>query len=168
MEGLRHFAICEATASETPLALAWSLILSKHEAFYSHVFALDSATLYYAEIPVENAKEQAYVHAFLGMTAQDIGPFIPNTLYAFVSTGNQIRVIKEFLKEELTDIQKCRAEWDKFEQKMLDPDIEDAFQYREQGFEAYRTCFEEELSNHPRFKALQEQAQSIVDRLQKN
>lgn len=131
--------------------------LSRTENFYRYVFSVDSHVTYYTEIPVKSVKEKTFAHAFLGITAQDIGPFIPTEIFVFVSNGNRIYMIYSPTTTEITEIPQCRNEWDKYYKKS-----------EEQGFEAYYRCYGREAKNQQFFTLLQKQAQLIVDRLLKD
>ena len=134
------------------------------------------------EIPVKSANGKSYVHAFLGLTAQDIGPFIPKDIFVFVTNGNRILAVQSPAATEITEIPQCRNEWEKFAKKKADAmevyrssglNNEKAFdeavhQYEQQGFEAYQRCYDREAKNQKFFDSLKKQAQSIVDRLLPN
>jgi hypothetical protein len=153
--------------------------LAKTSAFYRLVFHSDAAVTYYAEVPVKSAKGQFFAHAFLGVTAQDIGPFIPKEIYVLVSKKNQILLVYTPTTIRISEIPECKREWDKFEEKSSEAfnvyqssqlknkkAIDDSIRYEEEGFEAYHRCYGREVKNQEFFIALKRQAQSIVDRLQ--
>ena len=136
---------------------------------------------YYAEIPLESSKGQTFVHAFLGVTAQDIGPFVPSEIFVFVSKGSQIRLTCAPAVTAITDIPQCRTEWEKYDKKSSEAfdiyrssklqdekALADSHRYDEQGFQAYYRCFGREARHQPFFAPLTKQAQSIVNRLQRN
>jgi hypothetical protein len=154
--------------------------LSKTEDFYRYAFFLDSRVALYAVIPVKCTNEESLVYAFLGLSYQDIGPFIPEYLYVFVSSGNRILLVMSPIETEISEIPQCRNEWDKYakisseelqvylaSQLENEKAFEDHVRYEKQGFEAYHRCYERESKNQPFFISLKEQAQSIVDRLLK-
>lgn len=158
-----------AGQSELPKDLAE---LSRTGEFYVRAITAEAAVTYYAEIPVKSANEKSYVHAFLGLTAQDIGPFIPKDIFVFVTNGNRILAMQSPVATEITEIPQCRDEWESFAKKKSDSKnqkaSDDSVQYEEQGFEAYHRCYEREARNQKFFASLKKQAQSIVDRLLKN
>lgn len=154
--------------------------LSKNADFFSLVFYSDAAVNFYAKVPVKRAKGQTYAHAFLGIAAQDIGPFIPKEIYVLVAKRNKIFLVYAPTTIEVSEIQECKMEWDKFEKKRSEAfnvyrssqlknkkAINDSFRYEKQGFETYYRCYGKEVKNQEFFIALKRQAQSIVDRLQK-
>lgn len=139
--------------------------LSRTGEFYVRAITAEAAVTFYAEIPVKSANEKSYVHAFLGLTAQDIGPFIPKDIFVFVTNGNRILAVQSPAATEITEIPQCKNEWERFAKKSS-PD--ESLQNEEQAFEAYHRCYEREAKNQKFFASLEKQAQSIVDRLLKN
>ncbi len=154
--------------------------LSRTAEFYSCAFTSGAAVTYFAEIPVKSPNGKSDVRAFLGLTAQDIGPFIPKDIFVFVTNGNRILAVQSPAAAEITEIPQCRNEWEKFAKKKADAmevyrssgsnnqkTSDESVQYEEQGFEAYHRCYEREAKNQKFFASLEKQAQSIVDRLLK-
>ena len=155
--------------------------LSKTGEFYTLAITAESAVTYFAEIPVKSPNEKSYVRAFLGLTAQDIGPFIPKEIFVFVTKGNRILAVQSPAATEITEIPQCRNEWERFAKKSSDAmevyrssgfknqkASDESVQYEEQGFEAYQRCYDREAKNQKFFASLKKQAQSIVDRLLRN
>src|SRR6266496_6012632 len=155
--------------------------LFKTGEFYVRAITAEAAVTYFAEIPVKSANGKSYVHAFLGLTAQDIGPFIPKDIFVFVTHGNRILAVQSPVATEMTEIPECRNEWERFAKKKADAmevyrssgsnnqkASDESVQYEEQGFEAYHRCYDREAKNQKFFASLKKQAQSIVDRLLRN
>jgi hypothetical protein len=155
--------------------------LSKTGEFYVRAITAEAAVTYFAEIPVKSANGKSYVRAFLGLTAQDIGPFIPKDIFVFVTHGNRILAVQSQVATEMTEIPECRNEWERFAKKSSDAmevyrssglnnqkASDESVQYEEQGFEAYQRCYNREARNQKFFASLKKQAQSIVDRLLRN
>jgi len=155
--------------------------LSKTGEFYVRAITAEAAVTYFAEIPVKSANGKSYVRAFLGLTAQDIGPFIPKDIFIFVTNGNRILAVQSPAATEITEIPQCRNEWERFAKKKADANelyrssglndqkaFDESVQYEQQGFEAYQRCYEREAKNQKFFASLKKQAQSIVDRLLRN
>jgi len=156
--------------------------LSRTAEFYSCAFTSGEAVTYFAEIPVKSPNGKSDVRAFLGLTSQDIGPFIPKDVFVFVTKGNRILAVQSPAAAEITEMPQCRNEWEKFAKKKADAmevyrssglNNEKAFdeevqQYEQQGFEAYQRCYDREARNQKFFASLKKQAQSIVDRLLRN
>jgi hypothetical protein len=155
--------------------------LSKTGEFYLRAITAEAAVTYFAEIPVKSTKGKSYVRAFLGLVAQDIGPFIPKEIFVFVTNGNRIFAVQSPAAAEITEIPQCRNEWEKFAKKKADAHqvyessslknekaLDEGVQYEQQGFEAYQRCYEREAKNQKFFVPLEKQAQSIVDRLLRN
>ncbi len=176
VDGLRFTA--KAGQLELPKDLAE---LSKSGEFYTRAITAESAVTYFAEIPVKSPNEKSYVRAFLGLTAQDIGPFIPKDIFVFVTKGNRILAVQSPAATEITEIPQCRSEWERFARKKSDADevyrssgltnekaFDEGVQHEQQGFEAYQRCYDREAKNQKFFASLKKQAQSIVDRLLRN
>jgi hypothetical protein len=155
--------------------------LFKTGEFYSLAFTGEAAVTYFAEIPVKSTNGKSYVCAFLGLIAQDIGPFIPKEIFVLVTNGNRILAVQSPAAAEITEIPQCRNEWEKFAKKKADAHqvyessglknekaLDEGVQYEQQGFEAYQRCYEREAKNQKFFVPLEKQAQSIVDRLLRN
>lgn len=155
--------------------------LSKTGEFYLRAITAEAAVTYFAEIPVKSTNGKSYVRAFLGLTAQDIGPFIPKDVFVFVTKGNRILAVQSPAATEITEIPQCGDEWERFARKKADAyevyqssrlnnqkAFDEGVQYEQQGFEAYRRCYEREAKNQKFFASLKKQAQSIVDRLLRN
>jgi hypothetical protein len=149
--------------------------LSKTGEFYTRAITAESAVTYFAEIPVKSPNEKSYVRAFLGLTAQDIGPFIPKDIFVFVTKGNRILAVQSPAATEITEIPQCRSEWERFARKKSESSgltnekaLDEGVQYEQQGFEAYQRCYDREAKNQKFFASLKKQAQSIVDRLLRN
>jgi len=156
--------------------------LSKTDEFYVRAITAEAAVTYFAEIPVKSANGKSYVRAFLGLTAQDIGPFIPKDVFVFVTKGNRILAVQSPAATEIAEIPQCRNEWERFAKKKADANElyrssglnnqkafdESVQQYEQQGFEAYQRCYDREAKNQKFFASLKKQAQSIVDRLLRN
>ena len=154
--------------------------LSRTGEFYVRAITAEAAVTYFAEIPVKSANGKSYVRAFLGLTAQDIGPFIPKDIFIFVTNGNRILAVQSPAATEITEIPQCRNEWERFAKKKADANelyrssglndqkaFDESVQYEQQGFEAYHRCYDREAKNQKFFASLKKQAQSIVDRLLK-
>ena len=155
--------------------------LSKTDEFYTLALSGEAAVTYFAEIPVKSTNGKSYVRAFLGLVAQDIGPFIPKAIFVLVTNGNRILAVQSPAAAEITEIPQCRNEWEKFAKKKADAHqvyessglknekaLDEGLQYEQQGFEAYQRCYEREAKNQKFFVPLEKQAQSIVDRLLRN
>jgi hypothetical protein len=155
--------------------------LSKTGEFYVRAITAEAAVTYFAEIPVKSANGKSYVRAFLGLTAQDIGPFIPKDIFVFVTNGNRILAVQSPAATEITEIPQCRNEWERFAKKKADANelyrssgfknqkaSDESVQYEEQGFEAYQRCYDREANNQKFFASIKQQAQAIVDRLLRN
>src|SRR5437773_823949 len=151
--------------------------LAKAEEFYSVALYWDEAVTHFAEVPVRTTNDKSFAYAFLGLWAQDIGPFPPKTLFVFFANGDRVFVVSTEAQSSIDQIAECKDVWDGFkkksdaafasselnEQKASD----DMVRYEEEGFRAYCTCFGQRAKMEPFFKQLTKQAQTLVDNLQK-
>src|SRR5207249_8677433 len=131
--------------------------LSKTGEFYTLAFTSGEAVTYFAEIPVKSPNGKSYVRAFLGLTAQDIGPFIPKDIFVFVTKGNRILAVQSPAAIEITEIPQCRSERERFARKKSDAyevyrssgltnekAFDEGVQHEQHGFEAYQRCYDRE------------------------
>ena len=154
--------------------------LAKAEEFYSLALYWDEAVTHFAEVPVRTTNDKSFAYAFLGLWAQDIGPFPPKNLFVFFANGDRVFVVSTEVQSNIDQIAECKDVWDGFkkksdaasaayqaselkEQKATD----DTVRYEEEGFRAYCQCFEQRAETEPFFKQLTKQAQTLVDNLQK-
>lgn len=91
--------------------------LSKTGKFYFGVFDGGAAVTHYAELPVKVANSETFAYAFLGLVAQDIGPYVPTTVFAFVKNGSRITIASAPPQQEINQIPACQQEWEGFESK---------------------------------------------------
>ncbi len=153
--------------------------LSKSGEFFFHVFNEDAAVSYFANVPIKNSRSLSFVHAFLGLFSQDIGAYVPDTLFVFASNHKKIYLIAASAKDLITQIPQCENIWNTFNQKSSEAfekyrasklenkkAFSDSLKFEEEGFNAYRQCFDKEAKNQKFFAPLSERVQSIIDRLQ--
>ena len=154
--------------------------LAKAEEFYSLVFYWDEAVTHFAEVPVRTTNDKSFAYAFLGLWRQDIGPSPPKNLFVFFANGDRVFVVSTEVQSNIHQIAECKDVWDGFKKKsdaasaasraseLNDQKAsEDMVRYEEEGFRAYCRCFEQRAKMEPFFKQLTEQAQTLVDNLQK-
>ena len=154
--------------------------LAKAEEFYSVALYWDEAVTHFAEVPVRTTNDKSFAYAFLGLWAQDIGPFPPKHLFVFFANGDRVFVVSTEAQSNIDQIAECKDVWDGFkkksdaafaayqaselkEQKASD----DMVRYEEEGFRAYCRCFEQRAKMESFFNQLTKQAQTLVDILQK-
>lgn len=153
--------------------------LAKNEEFYSLVFDWHAAVTNFVEVPINSSNNKSSAYAFLGLWAQDIGLFLPKTVFVFVSNESRVFIVSVPAQTPIYQIPECQSEWEDFEKKAsaaLDvfrasafkdqKAIDDKFRYEQEGFDAYRSCFERKARTEPFFERLTRQAQSIVDQIQ--
>ena len=153
--------------------------LSATEDFYRLVFHADAGVALYAAIPVQSKPGLAFANAFLGVSTQETGPFVPDEIFVFAARERQILLFNASSTIEIKDISDCRQEWDKFERMSSDAlklyqssqlknhkAFDDSIRFRELGFETYRHCYARNIRTQPFFAPLQAQVQSLISRLQ--
>jgi predicted enzyme related to lactoylglutathione lyase len=155
--------------------------LAKAEEFYSSVFNWDAAVTHFADVPVTTTNDKSFAYAFLGLWAQEIGPFPPKHLFVFFGNGDRVFVVSTEVQSNIDQIAECKDVWDGFkkksdaasaayqaselkDEKATDDDMR---RYEDEGFRAYCRCFEQQAKMDPFFKQLTKQAQTLVDTLQK-
>ena len=155
--------------------------LAKAEEFYSLALYWDEAVTHFAEVPVRTTNDKSSAYAFLGLWAQEIGPFPPKNLFVFFANGDRVFVVSTEVQSNIDQIAECKDVWDGFkkksdaasaayqaselkDQKATDDDMQ---KNEEDGFRAYCRCFEQRAKMEPFFKQLTKQAQTLVDNLQK-
>jgi tetratricopeptide (TPR) repeat protein len=154
--------------------------LAKAEEFYSLALYWDEAVTHFAEVPVRTTNDKSFAYAFLGLWAQDIGPFPPKNLFVFFANGDRVFVVSTEVQSNIDQIAECKDVWDGFKKKsdaasaayqaseLKDQKAtDDTVRYEEEGFRAYCQCFEQRAETEPFFKQLTKQAQTLVDNLQK-
>ena len=154
--------------------------LAKAKEFYSLALDWDEAVTHFAEVPVRTTNDKSFAYAFLGLWAQDIGPFPPKDLFVFFANGDRVFVVSTEVQSNIDQIAECKDVWDKFKKKSDaasaayrelelkgQKPIDDSVKYEEEGFRAYCRCFEQRAKMEPFFKQLTKQAQTLVDNLQK-
>ena len=191
IDGLRFDAKGESLVITTKSLLAHYLThhpslprtmgeLAKDGDFYRHVFHADAGVTPSVEIPVTGPGHLSLVHAFLGVSSQDIGPLIPRELFVLHARGNRIFIVTAPATAAVPPIPRCGDEWEQHDRKSATAyetyrtsgltdkkSFDDYLRYREEGFQAFHRCFAEEAPKRPFFEVLTQQAQSIVDRLQR-
>ena len=154
--------------------------LAKAEEFYSLALYWDEAVTHFAEVPVRTTNDKSFAYAFLGLWAQDIGPFPPKNLFVFFANGDRVFVVSTEVQSNIDQIAECKDVWNGFKKKsdaasaayqaseLKDQKAtDDTVRYEEEGFRAYCQCFEQRAKMEPFFKQLTKQAQTLVDNLQK-
>ena len=154
--------------------------LAKAEEFYSLALYWDEAVTHFAEVPVRTTNDKSFAYAFLGLWAQEIGPFPPKNLFVFFANGDRVFVVSTEVQSNIDQIAECKDVWDGFKKKsdaasaayqaseLKDQKAtDDTVRYEDEGFRAYCRCFEQRVKMEPCFKQLTKQAQTVVDSLQK-
>ena len=91
--------------------------LAKAEEFYSLALYWDEAVTHFAEVPVRTTNDKSLAHAFLGLWAQEIGPFPPKNLFVFFANGDRVFVVSTEVQSNIDQIAECKDVWDGFKKK---------------------------------------------------
>jgi len=153
--------------------------LAKAEEFYSLAFDWDAAVTHFAEVPVRTTNDKWFAYAFLGLWGQDNGPSPPKHLFVFFANGDRVFVVSTEAKSKIDQIAECKDLWERLKKESdaataadqaserKDEKPTEKMQREEEDFRAYCRCFEQRAKMEPFFKQLTEQAQTLVDNLQK-
>ncbi len=153
--------------------------LAKAEEFYSLAFDWDAAVTHFAEVPVRTTNDKWFAYAFLGLWGQDNGPSPPKHLFVFFANGDRVFVVSTEAKSKIDQIAECKDLWERLKKESdaasaadqsserKDEKPTDDTQREKEDFRAYCRCFEQRAKMEPFFKQLTEQAQTLVDNLQK-
>jgi hypothetical protein len=152
--------------------------LAKVEEFYSLALDWEAAVTHFAEIAVRTTNDKSFAYAFLGLWGQDIGPFPPENLFVFFANGDRVFVMSTEVQSNINQIAECKDLWERLKKESdaasatdqasdLKQKATDDMQREEEDFRAYCRCFEQRAKMEPYFKQLTNQAQTLVDNLQK-
>src|SRR6266436_9062914 len=81
--------------------------LAKAQEFYSLALDWDEAVTHFAEVPVRTTNDKSFAYAFLGLWAQDIGPFPPKDLFVFFANGDRVFVVSTEVQSNIDQIAEC-------------------------------------------------------------
>jgi hypothetical protein len=113
---------------------------------------IDAAYSTFAEVPVRHGSSIQLARASVGLVAQDIGAWPPDTLVVQVIRGDRVYVAMTRLIPRLEQVATCAAECGHCGEQDV--------------FDAYRRCVGAVLPTRPSFAAVVRRAQAIVDALQ--
>jgi len=91
--------------------------LAKAEEFYRLVFDWDTAVTKFVEVPLKSTDNKSLAYAFLGLSAQDIGLYLPKTVFVFVSNGKRVFIVSATAQNTINQIPECKRVWESFEKK---------------------------------------------------
>lgn len=123
--------------------------LSRSEGFYQRVFIEGAVIARVMEIPAKNTNSNSRAFALLAIVAQDTGPFTPDDIFVFVAKENRILSVYSHPTTKNIAIPQC------------------ADNYNDSSFYGYLRCYEKLAPSQNFYSSLKEQAQSIVNRLER-
>jgi hypothetical protein len=133
-----------------------NLIPENLEVTFQTAFASDAFIMDCSHIKISSAKSTA-AYGMVGLGGQDIGPYPPQILFAFVSTDKFVYLSQKFLKEPIKQLPQCKSVWDSFGAR---PQMSIAEQ--DTAFVHFCKCYQKELSSDPQFESIQKQLESMV------
>jgi hypothetical protein len=122
------------------------------EALFSVTVFGDAAYSKFAEISVRHGSSVELARASVGLVAQDIGAWPPNTLVVQVVRGDRVYMVGTDLTPRLEQVPSCAAKCGSCGDQA--------------AFDAYRRCVGSVLPTRPSFAGVVRRAQAIVDALQ--
>jgi len=122
--------------------------------FLEAAFGWNAVVTLYAEVPVNSMDGRSIARAFLGLGAQDVGPFVPDMLFVTATKGDRILFAYSRTPGKLPELPQCTTGWSKSDQG-------------DRAFGEFAECYGKAAKSQPFFSILTRQAQLIVDRLQK-
>jgi hypothetical protein len=129
--------------------------LAKSEEFYSLALNFEAAVTRFADISLRMTRDNSVAFAFLGLWAQDIGPFPPTHLFVFLANDDRVFVVSAEAQNHIDQIAECKNLWETLNQKLNDQKPTDDTAEK-QNFTAYCRCFGEKAKTEPFFKDLTE------------
>jgi hypothetical protein len=154
--------------------------LARYDDFYTAVFSWDAALVRGRELPLTRAGTQLYADTFLGLFAQDTGPFAPDRVLVFAAQPGRIRVATAHIEGGMSlQIPQCKAAWDALAARSQ----ASLARYRASGLKdqaalrrsaqqdmqadaAYQKCYAQAAPAQPRFGRVDAQAQALLERMQ--
>lgn len=146
-------------------------------AFYTQALDSDAAFSQYAALPISKPTS-GFAVALLGYRAQDIGPSPASLVIVAAVRGGRVFLVSASASAKIEDMPACQPIWDEAVRKAgeafkiweasgrKDDKLgEQQSKIENDGDAAYRACFAERIKTDARFKALTDQAQTLLDLL---
>lgn len=128
--------------------------LAENEAFYTAGTSSDAAVSLYAPVQLIKNNNADSAYAYLGLIAQDIGPFLPDRIFVLAKRGERIFIATLGLGERAPDIEACKKVW--FDKEKKD---------EEAAYSAYKECYGKNIRETEFYKDVSKQADDIVKRI---
>jgi len=119
----------------------------------------------FAEVPIRHGPSTKRARAVVGVVAQDIGPFPPDSLVVQLERGDRVYIVGGKLEPRLEQVASCEARFKK-DVKKIPNGANDVFRLEYQAFHAYGRCVRPVITARPTFTSLVRRAQAIVDHLE--
>jgi hypothetical protein len=122
------------------------------EALFTFTVFTDAAYMAFGDVPVQHGSSIELARASVGLVAQDIGAWPPDTLVVQVFRGARVYMVGTRLSPPLEQVPTCEAKC--------------GHCGTQSAFDAYRRCVGAVLPTRPPLAAVVRRAQAIVDALQ--
>jgi hypothetical protein len=76
--------------------------------FYTSALSSEATATLFATVPVKITGKAIYAIASLGMFGQDFGPYVPGTLFVYVSDGKTVYIVEALENVGVNMIPKCQ------------------------------------------------------------
>jgi hypothetical protein len=116
---------------------------------------------------------QAY--GMIGNVAQDIGPYLPNHMYVFVSTDDHIYLIQKPIRHKLHELSICKNAWDSLYRRSRDKydmyrasnrtdksSMKEATALEEKAWHDYCECYRKNFQYDKQFPLLKKEIDEMV------
>jgi hypothetical protein len=150
--GSRLFVTTRALFARTAGATRPAAGRTVDEALFTYTVFTDAAYMAFAEVPVRHGSSIELARASVGLVAQDIGAWPPDTLVVQVFRGARVYMVGTRLSPPLEQVATCKTKCGHCGDQP--------------AFDAYRRCVGAVLPTRPSFAAVVRRAQAIVDALQ--
>lgn len=128
--------------------------VSANEEFYSAGIFSESAASLYAPVPLVKRNKRDESYAYLGLHAQDIGPFLPYHLFVLTKRNDKVFIAITQLTERAPEFEACQKAW--FDKEKKD---------EEAAYSAYKECYGKNIRETEFYKDVSKQADDIVKRI---
>lgn len=151
-QGSHLFVTTRALFARTAAATRPTPDRTVDEALLTFTVFTDAAYMAFADVPVRHGSSIELARASVGLVAQDIGAWPPDTLVVQVLRGDRVYMVGTSLSPRLEQVPTCEAKCGRCRDQA--------------AFDAYRRCVGAVLPTRPSFAAVVRRAQAMVDALQ--
>jgi hypothetical protein len=128
--------------------------LAEDEGFYTAALFSDVAVSLYTPIPLIKNNNTDSVYAYIGLIAQDIGPFLPDRIFVIAKRDERVFFVTALVSNPPPEIESCKKVW-----------FETAKKNEEAAYSAYQECYGKSIRESSFYKDVSKQADEIVKRI---